>query len=400
MDGPNKKKEEIKAGKFWETQPVPQNYDQNKTTSEDRAIDAVKDKDKDIRQEPYDLPAGFEWFSCDVDDPAQLEAIYVLLRDHYVEDDDNMFRFDYSKEFLKWALKPPGYLRDWHLGVRVKASGALVGFITAIPALISVKHNSHKMVEINFLCVRKKIRANRLAPVLIMEITRRVNVQGIFQAVYTAGVTLPTPVASCQYYHRSLNPKKLIEVKFSYLKKRMTLARTIKLYQLPAQPVTPGLRPLELKDCAEASALLMGYLAKFGLYMEFNAEEFAHWFCPREGVVECFVVEDPKTKKITDLCSFYSLPSSILNHPKYNTLNAAYSWYNVSTATPLVQLMRDALILANNKGFDVFNCLEIHDNKEFLEELKFGPGDGHLKYYLYNWLTKSMEPNEVGLVLL
>lgn len=32
------------------------------------------------------------------------------------------------------------------------------------------------------------------------------------QAVYTAGVVLPTPLACCRYYHRSLNPKKLIEV--------------------------------------------------------------------------------------------------------------------------------------------------------------------------------------------
>lgn len=31
------------------------------------------------------------------------------------------------------------------------------------------------MTEINFLCVNKKLRANRLAPVLIKEITRRVN---------------------------------------------------------------------------------------------------------------------------------------------------------------------------------------------------------------------------------
>ena len=50
------------------------------------------------------------------------------------------------------------------------------------------------MVEINFLCVHKKLRAKRLAPVLIREITRRVNCQGRFQAVYTAGVVLPTPV--------------------------------------------------------------------------------------------------------------------------------------------------------------------------------------------------------------
>ena len=35
--------------------------------------------------------------------------------------------------------------------------------------------------------------------------------------VYTAGVVIPTPIAETRYYHRSLNPKKLIEVGFSSL---------------------------------------------------------------------------------------------------------------------------------------------------------------------------------------
>lgn len=36
------------------------------------------------------------------------QEVYTLLSENYVEDDDNMFRFDYSKEFLRWALTPPG----------------------------------------------------------------------------------------------------------------------------------------------------------------------------------------------------------------------------------------------------------------------------------------------------
>lgn len=55
------------------------------------------------------------------------------------------------------------------------------------------------MVEINFLCVHKKLRSKRVAPVLIREITRRVNLEGRFQAVYTAGVVLPKPVSTCRY---------------------------------------------------------------------------------------------------------------------------------------------------------------------------------------------------------
>jgi glycylpeptide N-tetradecanoyltransferase len=29
----------------------------------------------------------------------------------------------------------------------------------------------------------------------------------------------------------------------------------------------------------------------------------------------------------------------------------------------------------------------LHDNPLFLEDLKFGAGDGQLHYYLYNWRT-------------
>ena len=34
--------------------------------------------------------------------PPQLKELYTLLNENYVEDDDNMFRFDYSPDFLLW----------------------------------------------------------------------------------------------------------------------------------------------------------------------------------------------------------------------------------------------------------------------------------------------------------
>lgn len=54
---------------------------------------------------------------------------------------------------------------------------------------------SFHSTEINFLCVHKKLRSKRLAPVLIKEVTRQCNLTGVFQAIYTAGVVLPTPVS-------------------------------------------------------------------------------------------------------------------------------------------------------------------------------------------------------------
>ena len=50
--------------------------------------------------------------------------------------------------------------------------------------------------ETNLLCVHKKLRSQRMAPVLIKEILRRAFVQGIFQGVHTAGVFLPGVVST------------------------------------------------------------------------------------------------------------------------------------------------------------------------------------------------------------
>jgi glycylpeptide N-tetradecanoyltransferase len=131
------------------------------------------------------------------------------------------------------ALTPPGYEKDWHIGVRSTANKLLVGLITGIPVLANVYDKSMKMAEINFLCVHKKLRAKRLAPVLIREVTRRVNCLDIWQATYTAGVKLPGNVGECRYYHRSINPQKLIDVGFSHLRNRVTMSMTKKLYALP-----------------------------------------------------------------------------------------------------------------------------------------------------------------------
>lgn len=59
-----------------------------------------------------------------------------------------------------------------------------------------------------------------------------------------------------RYWHRSLNPKKLIEVKFSHLSRNMTMQRTLKLYKLADQPKTPGFRKFTAKDTAQAHKLL------------------------------------------------------------------------------------------------------------------------------------------------
>jgi glycylpeptide N-tetradecanoyltransferase len=65
-------------------------------------------------------------------------------------------------------------------------------------------HREVPMIESNFLCIHKKFRLKRLTPILIVELYRRVNLNGIFQGVNTAGVLLPGAVSKCLYVYYSL----------------------------------------------------------------------------------------------------------------------------------------------------------------------------------------------------
>jgi len=392
--------ERTKEHKFWDTQPVPRLDDRDLHSLECGEPIEPDKPTEEIQAVVYPLLEQFEWVECDLDNPQQLDELYQLLYENYVEDGDACFRFDYSRPFLRWALQPPGWRKEWHVGVRVKASGKLIAFISAIPATITVRETTKHMVEINFMCVVKKLRSKRLAPILIKEITRRVNLTGVFQALYTGGTVLPTPIVQCRYWHRSLNAKKLIEIGFSRLPPRMTMKATLKLYSLPVDPLIPGIRPMEMRDTEKARILLEGYLHKYCLRPEFNEEEFQHWFLPRDDVIYTFVVEDPANSDITDLISFYSLPSSVIQHEKHKTLRAAYSFYNVPGKASLCSLMRDALILAKNCGFDVFNALDLMENANMFRELHFRTGDGTLNYYVFNWKTRPLECSENGLVML
>lgn len=102
---------------FWDSQPVPKTSDNITEDDFNKAIDTKK-KVSDIRAEPLDIPAGYRWANVNIEDPKECEEVYNLLTMNYVEDDDNMFRFDYSVRFLQWALTPPGYNKDWLFGVR------------------------------------------------------------------------------------------------------------------------------------------------------------------------------------------------------------------------------------------------------------------------------------------
>ncbi|EST05533.1 Myristoyl-CoA:protein N-myristoyltransferase, N-terminal [Kalmanozyma brasiliensis GHG001] len=457
-----KASKQIADHKFWKTQPVMKPTDA--PVDEEGSIQPSVPP-SEVRQEPYPLPADFEWVTVDVDNPSELKEVYDLLSANYVEDDDATFRFDYSPQFLHWVLKHPGYHRTWHIGVRVVSTSKLVAFISGIPHELRVREKSYQSTEINFLCVHKKLRSKRLAPVLIKEVTRQCHLTGVFHAIYTVGSVLPTPVSCARYYHRTINARKLAEIGFSAIPHNMSMEAHVRRFELPARPNLPGLREMERGDVPSVGKLMRRYMRRFDMAPRFTDHEVEHILLSGRGedtptgrkgqVTWTYVVETEG--RITDMFAFYSLPSSILDNDKHKSLNAAYLFYyatdvvfsdspepqesGASTSSPsseralalasgkepwqvnhltnllpseladesrvpswdtesptiksllkqrLNLLINTLLIIARDEGFDVVNCVTVMDNPLFLQEQKFGPGDGFLRFYLFNWRCKPV----------
>lgn len=395
-----KYKELNKAHKFWDTQPVTKPT--NLTMEQQGALE--KKTVDEISKTKCKLPPNFEWIDFDLESEEQMKDLYTLLAENYVEDDDGCFRFDYSIAFLRWALMPPGYHKDMYFGIRdTKNANTLAGFISGIPVELHVEKSTIKTTEVNFLCVHKKYRSFSMASVLIKEVVRRSNLRKIWQGVYTSGTLLPTPFTQTRYYHRSLNPKKLIEARFTYANPKFSVSAYEKLNQLPDKPnIAQGsiLRPTEERDIKQIRKMLIDFLSQNQIYQEYTKEEARHWFVHRTDVIESFVIE--KNGKVTDFFCYYSLPSTILNNEKYKTLRAAYSYYFVNGSMTMKELYEVALIQAKKSGYDVFNALDVMNNSKVFDDLNFHGGDGYLNYYLYNWKLENpiLTPGQIGFVLM
>jgi glycylpeptide N-tetradecanoyltransferase len=85
------------------------------------------------------------------------------------------------------------------------------------------------------------------------------------------------------------------------------------------------------KDISQVCKLLNLYLENNSkVYLKFTEEDVKHFLLPRENVIYSYVIENTN-KHITDFVSFYNLPSSVLQNPKYTHINVIYiiSHYNI-----------------------------------------------------------------------
>jgi len=98
---PQGSQKDMASHAFWKTQPVP-SFDEMANTEKIKDGPIKEIKIEEVDKNPSPMYPGFEWVTMDLEDEKQLDEVYELLTNHYVEDKDATFRFKYSPSFLNW----------------------------------------------------------------------------------------------------------------------------------------------------------------------------------------------------------------------------------------------------------------------------------------------------------
>ena len=292
-----------------------------------------------------------------------------------------------------------GYRPEWFVGVRVAQTQKFVAFIACTPALLyrhgtrvqpsqpeakedeATSRTTEIVVEVNFLCVHKKLRSAPV-PVLIKEITRRVNVCGIFQARARACVSSARPRARPP----PPRPPTRLFAQAAYTA-GIAAAGALPVATL-AQPqeadrgraasgaaddddahrqAVRAARAVDARAAADGRRRLRGgvrqlnkHLMKYVIAPQLSEAEFANWLLLRTDVIYSFVSSNSRRTRSPTWCRSTAAVVRLGNE-KHTQLRAAYCYYVFYNGTKLLDPMQDALILKTHH-FDVFNALGILDN--------------------------------------
>ena len=159
--------------------------------------------------------------------------------------------------------------------------------------------------NVNFLCVHKKLRSKRLAPVLIKEMVRRMNLLDFWHAIYSCEEAFPMPFSNSRNYIRTLNPKKLIDVGFTSCPNTIPVSEYCSFHKLPTKINIRGeVRLMRESDSKAVFELYKKINKHYDCTFMFKEAELLQTLLPRDGVITTLVVED-SDGALTDFVSFY-----------------------------------------------------------------------------------------------
>ena len=188
--------------------------------------------------------------------------ISQFLSNNYVEDDNNKFRYNYSPEFLSW------YLNDT-INISVY-NDELIGFICGKKINLCLNKNNITIAEIDFLCIKKDYRNNKLCPILLNKIKEELNKINIYDAIFTSEHKYPNQLSHANYYIKFINPEYLFNIGYINCIPKINEQKTKGNKSL--------VRLEKEEDYIKCFELYNKYIINFDCYELFNEKTFIERF--------------------------------------------------------------------------------------------------------------------------
>lgn len=339
------------------------------------------------------LPDNFKCMSFNPQNEDECIIICNLLAENYIEDPKNKFRYDYRPSFMYWYLK--SFITH---NIGILENNELVGFICGRLNNIMLCNSIKKFVEIDFLCIHKRVRNNKLCPILIQQLYKSFRNNNIYadDCIFTSEYKFTNndkfikanDITFVKYYTRFLNIKKLIDAEYIITKTDIKIIKNI--YSLQNTKTNIKLIKVENinNDIDKCYELYNSYFKKFDLYQVLTKDEFITKFI-NDNIIIYKLVDI--NNNILDFISYYTLDVFVLK--KNMKINDAYLFYYTNTNNYLKLMVEKLLDILKNNNIDTLIATNIMDTTNvILNELKFVETNDSTNYFLKDTMIKI--PND------
>lgn len=322
-------------------------------------IEGIIDDSKSVNHDKTPIPFDMEWRSVD-----DSQMIFEFLRDYYVEDPYSIYRLQYSKEFIDFLFEYPKHKKEYSIGLFCEDK--IIGYILGREHTAVIQTKEMEILSANFLCLKKEYRRLNHAALLISEITRIANLNGIFQAIYTSERNPQYSFCEANYYHFPLNYEKLIAA--NIIDKYF--------YKLEIPEIRPDTRLATDEDLTEIYNI---YSRKTCLIYEiFNEDIFKFNFRNRKDIMVTITNGH-------EFASFFIIDNKCIKNGIVIREAYLYYWHGTNN------IIKDAIRMAHSMSVDMFDIINVHYNKELLRGIGVVEGTGCLKYHFFNYHKSKID---------
>lgn len=317
------------------------------------------------------LPDGLQWRETE-----DVPAIVSFLGEYYAEDPDSSYRLRYSDSFFRFLFSSPDHQRC--LSLSIVDENGMAGYVLAKLHKVACNSLTRDVVSVNFLCLSRRYRNKRLACAMITEITRLVNLLGIYQAIFVGEKDYGFSIASVPYYHLPLDSVRLLKLDY--------------ISTLYYADIDAPMRGSTVEATQEnVDAILRLYhkdSRKYRIHEVLSTQELEHFI--RDGNGPTQILYNSETDEFV---SYFIIDTYCID--KAESFSVAYLYY----WSGFPEIVKDAICHARSRGIVLFNILDMGSNSEIIQKYGFLEGTTSLRYHLFNWNEKRVGNSELSIVL-